>query len=114
MRRAAKIDANQPDVVKRYRQWGASVAPAHSMGHGFPDLVVGLCGHTVLVEVKDGSLSPSRRKLTPEQELFHRGWLGDLRIVETLDDVDRHCEEIRQRYARTFADAIAPVRPVAP
>lgn len=84
MRRAAKIDANQPDIVAALRKIGAQVVPTHTVGQGFPDLVVGFRGRTVLMEVKDGSKPPSARKLTPDQEVFHRAWTGEIVVIESI------------------------------
>lgn len=76
MRRAAKIDANQPAIVKALRSIGATVQPLHTVGQGVPDLLVGWRGMTLLFEVKDGSKPPSERKLTPDQEKWHEDWTG--------------------------------------
>jgi hypothetical protein len=76
MRRAAKIDANQTAIVKALRQMGCTVQHLHSVGDGCPDLLVGAHGVTLLVEVKDGSKPPSARRLTPDQEIWHRSWTG--------------------------------------
>jgi Holliday junction resolvase len=85
--RAAKVDANQPDIVGAFRRLGFSVAVTSKMGDGFPDLVVGRRGHNLLIEIKDGSKIPSKRQLTPAQEEFHRAWRGRIRIVERIEDV---------------------------
>ena len=52
MRRAAKIDANQTEIVKALRQVGASVQSLASTGKGCPDLLVGFRGVNWLLEVK--------------------------------------------------------------
>ncbi len=85
VRRAAKIDANQPEIVKAFRQLGASVAITSSAHDGMTDIIVGLGGLTVLVEIKDGSKPPSKRKLTPDQVAFHGNWQGAITVVETID-----------------------------
>ena len=110
MRRAARTDANQSAVVERFRQWGASVETMHAVGNGFPDLAVGLCGINLLVEVKDGDKPPSARTLTPDQVDWWNQWQGWAELVETLDDVDRLCERVRQRHAKRYVDAIEPRR----
>ena len=69
MRRAARTDANHATIRDALRSVGCSVADTSAVGQGFPDLVIGFRGATMLIEVKDGSKAPSRRKLTPEQEL---------------------------------------------
>lgn len=81
MRRAARIDDNQPEIVAALRKIGCSVALTHTAGSGFPDLVVGLRGHNFLLEVKDGEKSPSEQKLTIDQERFRSGWQGQYAVV---------------------------------
>ena len=83
---AAKVDANQPEIVKALRKAGASVSPTHAAGSGFPDLVVGFRGVNYLIECKDGSRPPSARKLTPDQEKWHGTWLGTVHIVCNIDE----------------------------
>ena len=84
MRRAAKVDANQPDIVAALRRMGATVQPLHSVGQGCPDLLAGWKGINLLIEVKDGNKPPSARKLTSDQEQWHRDWRGSVYVVETV------------------------------
>jgi hypothetical protein len=68
MRRAARVDANQAEVVKALRDAGAYVWII-----GLPvDLLVGYNGHSFLVEIKDGP----RKRLTALQEDFFKNWSG--------------------------------------
>lgn len=83
MRRAAKIDANQSEIVAALRAIGATVAVTSTVGQGFPDICVGYRGRSILMEVKDGSKPPSERKLTPDQELFHAAWRGEIVVVKS-------------------------------
>jgi hypothetical protein len=83
--RAAKIDANQPEIVKVLRKVGVSVQHLHSVGAGCPDLLCGLLGFTFLIEVKDGSKVPSAQKLTPDQVLWHASWKAPVHIVNSID-----------------------------
>ena len=85
MRRAAKIDACQPEIVKALRSAGVSVQPLHTVGKGCPDLLVGVRGMNLLMEVKDGSLPPSRRCKTPDQETWHADWRGQVCVVESVE-----------------------------
>ena len=85
MRQASKVDRNQAEIVKALRQAGATVQPLHAVGQGCPDLLVGWRGMNILIEVKDGSKSPSRRKLTGDQVDWHRMWTGQVDVVETVD-----------------------------
>ena len=83
MRRAAKVDANQREVVAALRGAGASVQLLHAVGEGCPDLLVGYKGLNMLLEVKDGSKPPSAQKLTPQQEIWHRDWRGQRVVVNS-------------------------------
>jgi Holliday junction resolvase len=74
--RAAKVDANHVQVVEALRSAGATVQSLAGVGKGVPDLLVGHQGHTLLMEVKDGDKSPSKRKLTEDQLKWHGAWNG--------------------------------------
>lgn len=68
MRYAARVDANQQQIVSALRAAGAYVWIL-----GLPvDLLVGYNNHTYLVEIKDG---PSKR-LTKLQQDFFANWIG--------------------------------------
>ena len=82
MRRAAKVDSIQPAIVSALRKAGASVEPLHMVGRGVPDLLVGLAGRTMLVEVKTGNGG-----LTDDQVVWHRMWRGSpVAIVRSVED----------------------------
>lgn len=85
MRRAAKVDANQAEIVKALRQVGASVQSLASTGKGCPDLLVGIRGLNFLIEVKDGAKPESDRKLTPDQVVWHQTWRGRVYVVESVE-----------------------------
>ena len=85
MRRAAKIDANQTEIVKALRKFGASVQSLASTGKGCPDLLVGFRGVNWLLEIKDGRKVRSARKLTEDQVVWHQTWRGKVYIVESVD-----------------------------
>jgi hypothetical protein len=88
LRRAAKVDDNQQEIIAAFRKAGASVKPVHTV-KGFVDVVVGINGKNMLVEIKDGNKVKSKRKLTEKEQEFHSGWKGSIHIVESLDDVAR-------------------------
>ena len=68
MRYAARVDANQQEIVKTLRDAGAFVWII-----GLPvDLLVGFRGHTFLVEIK----STSKKRLTGLQADFFENWSG--------------------------------------
>jgi hypothetical protein len=86
MRRAAKTDRNQTEIVEAMRKAGATVQSLAAVGQGVPDLLVGYCNRTALIEVKDGSKPPSARQLTPDQQQWHQNWQGGTLAV--VPDVD--------------------------
>lgn len=85
--RAHRVDANQRAIVEALRDVGCRVAVTSMVGGGFPDLVVYRPGHAlILMEVKDGTKSASRRMLTPHEVAFHRLWEGTTYIVKTVHE----------------------------
>jgi hypothetical protein len=86
--RVRKVDANQAQLVEQLRQIpGLTVAHTHTIGKGFPDLVVAYKGVNYLLEVKDPNKPPSAKKLTPDEQKFHQSWTGRIAVVETVEDV---------------------------
>lgn len=83
MRKAARVDANQEQVVSALRGLGATVQSLAATGKGVPDLLVGYRSKNYLLEVKDGRKPPSERKLTPDQEIWHEAWKGTVHVVNT-------------------------------
>ena len=67
MRRAARTDANQAEIVRALRDEGCSVTLLHRVGEGCPDLLIGVNQKWGLIEVKDGTKSPSQIKRTEAQ-----------------------------------------------
>ena len=86
MRRRSKIDDNQPEIVEALRAVGCDVLSLAAVGKGCPDLLVACRGVLYLLEVKDGSKSPSRRRLTPDQVDFHATWRGEIHVVNDIDE----------------------------
>jgi hypothetical protein len=70
MRRAARVDANQEQIVSALRAAGAYVWII-----GLPvDLLVGYKNHTFLVEIK----TDSKKRLTKLQADFFENWTGSI------------------------------------
>lgn len=86
MRRAAKVDRNQPEIVATLRRLGFSVQPLHAVGGGVPDLLCARRGATHLIEVKDGEKPPSARKLTPDQVEWHAGWNAPVAVINSVEE----------------------------
>lgn len=89
MRRAARIDGNQPDIVKALQAAGATVRSLAAVGSGCPDLLVGFRGQNFLLEVKDGRLPPSERGLSEDEAAFHSQWRGQVLTVLDAHDALR-------------------------
>lgn len=81
MRRAAKTDGNQSDIVKRLREIGVKVYPMHRVGEGFPDLLCWARGRFFLVEVKEPG-----ENLNPNQVDFFAECPGEIYIARTADE----------------------------
>lgn len=75
MRRAARVDANQAEIVKAIRKIGAEVTHLHTIGKGVADLLVSFRQKWFVLEVKDGAKCASARELTPDEE----EWIGKQR-----------------------------------
>jgi hypothetical protein len=83
-----KTDRNHAEIMQVLRKIpGVSVFSTHAVGKGFPDLVVGYMGMNYLLEVKDGEKPPSQRKLTADEVRFHNSWMGQIAIVNSIDDL---------------------------
>jgi triacylglycerol esterase/lipase EstA (alpha/beta hydrolase family) len=73
--RACRIDTNQNEIVEALRNAGASVLITSQLKNCF-DILVGYNGVNHIMEIKDGSLSDSKRKLTNGEQKFKYGWKG--------------------------------------
>jgi hypothetical protein len=91
--RSRRRDTNEPDIVKALKAAGCSVTRLD--GDGVPDLLVGLNGVTMLVEVKR-PLGPrggmhhhghegSRGDLTADQVKWWDAWRGEMPVVVRTD-----------------------------
>lgn len=86
--RIRRADDNQAELVKQMRKIpGLTVAHTHTIGKGFPDLIIGWKGLNYLVEVKDGKKTTSRKRLTADEERFISTWTGSVHVAESLDDI---------------------------
>lgn len=100
MRLKARKDANHNAIAALFAAAGCSVADTSQLGRGFPDMLVGLCGINVLVEVKDGGKVPSKQKLTPDEFLFFDRWKGWVAIVRDDKDALNIINQIKQERAQ--------------
>lgn len=86
MRRKGRVDGNHSAIVDALRNCGCSVQSLASIGSGVPDLLIARCGRIALAEVKDGSKSPSHRKLTPDEQEWIARWKSEVTILTTVDE----------------------------
>ena len=85
-RRAAKVDKNQPEIVKAFRKLGWYVLIVSQLKNCC-DIIVSKSGRTIAIEIKDGTLPPSKQKLTEGEEKFMDEWQGEYMIITSIDDV---------------------------
>lgn len=84
MRLAARVDANQAEIVEALRQVGATVQHLHHLGQGCPDLLVGWRGNNYLLEIKRPG-----GELTEDERAWHAYWNGRAYVVESVDEALR-------------------------
>ena len=85
LRRAARVDANQVDIVGRLRLFGCSVLIVSQLKNCF-DILVGYKGVNYAFEIKDGHKPPSQRKLTGGEKKFFSEWKGQVDVIESFED----------------------------
>lgn len=90
MRRAARTDSNQPEIVHALEVVGATVLHLHMVGHGCPDLAVGFRGRNYMLEIK----TPNG-ETTPAERTWLRCWRGQAYIVRSVDDALRVIGAVR-------------------
>jgi hypothetical protein len=91
VRRAARVDANQPEIVEALRAVGAHVLHTHQLKNAF-DILVGFRGQLYIMEIKDGNKPPSRHKLTDGEEQCADGFAAvgvDYYVVLSVEDALR-------------------------
>ena len=80
---ARRTDDNQREIVAALRAIGATVQDLSAVGKGCPDLLVGMQGRNLLLEVKKppGPRGGQAGKLTEDQVSWHGSWRGQVAIV---------------------------------
>jgi Holliday junction resolvase len=79
---AKRVDSNHAMLVKALRDMGCSVFDTSRTGSGFPDVVVGKNGITLLCEFKRDAKAP----YTKAQQLFMMNWKGS--TVARIHDIE--------------------------
>lgn len=86
-RRAARIDANQNEIVKEFRRCGWYVLIISQLKNCC-DIIVSKDGQTIAVEIKDGSKPPSQQKLSSGELKFKDEWKGAYALITSIDDIN--------------------------
>lgn len=108
MRLRAKVDANQADIDAALEAMGWLVWPTHQLGKGFPDRVIAKAGRLLLLEVKDGAKSPSRRALTEDEIGCHLQFKAhgvEILVVTCIEDLMQIDRPQEPDYVPTLGDA---------
>jgi hypothetical protein len=87
--RAHKVDENQAKIVAALRRVGATVLVMSELGHGAPDLAVGIFKRTFFLEVKNPDQPKSAQSLTADEAIFADSWKGHYAIVRTPEEAIR-------------------------
>ena len=83
LRKRGRVDGNHGEIVSTLRKWGVSVQSLADIGGGCPDLLCSRAGVNYLLEIKDETQAPSKKKLTPDEKKWHAAWAGQVAVVET-------------------------------
>jgi hypothetical protein len=83
MRRDAKPDGNQTEIVTQLRRIpGITVHYVHQLKN-FCDILVGYRGRNYLFEIK----KDQKKKLTPGEKKFQEEWTGQVNTVSSVEDI---------------------------
>jgi hypothetical protein len=92
---ARRTDANHSDIVKAFRDLNCSVFDTSRVAGGFPDIIVGKNGITVLVEIK----ADNKKKFTAAQDMFMLNWHGS--AVSRIQDLEGVINLVKMLNAHT-------------
>lgn len=81
--RRKRVDANQREIADALQRAGASVCSLADTGDGCPDLLVGVRGVNLLLEVKNPKARPN---VEEKQREWAVHWTGQYAIVTSIDD----------------------------
>lgn len=81
-----RVDGNHAAVMDALRSAAMKPLSLASVGDGCPDILVGFRGVLCLLEVKDGSKSPSARTLTAAEQKFKDEWPGHYALVTSPEE----------------------------
>ena len=76
-----RADLNQNGIVVALRAAGCSVHVLSQQGDGCPDVLVGVHGQNLLLEIK----APTGKR-TPLQLVWHAAWRGRVQVVTSVTE----------------------------
>ena len=88
---AKRVDHNHALIRAALRSAGWFVKDTSAIGGGWPDLFAAKPGRCLLVEVKDGAKSASRRQLTAAQVQLHKELAAagfPVRVITSVAEVE--------------------------
>lgn len=92
MYRAARVDRNQPEIVAGLRKLGCSVLIISQLKNCF-DILVGIDGLNIAIEIKDGEKPACQRKLTEGEQKFLDTWRGNYGVANDLQEAIKIVEK---------------------
>jgi hypothetical protein len=88
--KGARLDTNHEAIAAALEKLpGVTVQSLAAVGGGVPDLLVGVAGRNLLLEVKpDGTITRDKRRwvLNDNEEKWHAVWRGQRCVVRTADE----------------------------
>jgi hypothetical protein len=83
---ARKTDDNQSKIVEALRSIGATVQILSAVGHGCPDIAVGIFRRNYFFEIKNPDQPKSAQSLTADEAIWHNGWKGRVAIIRNVEE----------------------------
>lgn len=81
MRKFARVDKNQVEIVDTLRRVGAKVLHTYQLGNGCADILVGYLGRLLLMEIKSKG-----GRLTPDELFFYDNWKEYMVVVYSPEE----------------------------
>ena len=81
MRKHAKVDLNQVEIVAAIRKVGGKVLHLHQIGGGCADVLVKYRGVLLLMEIKSKG-----GRMTPDEQAFYDEWQDCMVVVYSAEE----------------------------
>jgi hypothetical protein len=79
-----RTDFNQQEIINALRAIGCSVQDLSQVGRGTPDIIFGLRGKNLLLEIKNAA--DRAPQLTPCENQWIRDWQGQVGVITSIRD----------------------------